>query len=64
MAFVEPSKGRAKFTDLGERVEIEISLHHNVVWAAYFFLLGWLFRLLNKLLPQTEDWTPLVGLLL
>jgi hypothetical protein len=64
MAFVEPSKGRAKITDLGERVEIEISLHHNVVWAAYFFLLGWLFRLLNKLLPQTEDWTPLVGLLL
>jgi hypothetical protein len=64
MAFVEPSKGRAKITDLGERVEIEIPLHHDVVWAAYFFLLGWLFRLLNKLLPQTEDWTPLVGLLL
>jgi hypothetical protein len=64
MAFVKPSKGRAKITDLGERVEIEIPLHHDVVWVAYFFLLGWLFRLLNKLLPQTEDWTPLVGLLL
>ncbi len=73
MAFVEPPKGRAKITELGDRVMIEIPMRPKdfVEWGKWLFvflsltvwLIGWaageIFapRKLG-LLPQPERWTP------
>jgi hypothetical protein len=44
MAFVEPSKGRAKITDLGDRVRIEVPLRPKdpTGWLYLLFVGGWL----------------------
>jgi len=75
MAFVEPSKGRAKIIDLGDTLRIEIPMRSKnfvglvVVLIFPLFLTGWLigravegisaFRELN-LLSRSESWTPQV----
>jgi len=72
MAFVEPPKGRAKITELGDKVMIEIPMRPKgfVEWGGwsfiFLFLTGWLigwavgeiFALRQLgLLPQSERWT-------
>jgi len=71
MAFVEPSKGRAKITDLGNKVRIEIPVRSEgfAGWFIFLFLTGWLimwaagevsvgFEMLRQfgLLPRPENW--------
>jgi len=75
MAFVEPSKGRAKIIDLGDTLRIEIPMRSKnfvglvVVLIFPLFLTGWFIgravegistlRELN-LLSRSEGWTPQV----
>ena len=73
MAFVEPSKGRAKITELGDTLRIEIPTRPKGfaewgVWLFFsLFLTGWLIGWVEGeifalrelgLLPQSERWTP------
>ena len=73
MAFVEPPKGRAKITELGERVMIEIPMRPKgfVEWGtwlfAFLFFTVWLINCVGGeifalrelgLLPQSERWAP------
>jgi hypothetical protein len=67
MAFVKPSKGRAKITDLGDTLRIEIPAHPGgfVEWVCLLlltgFLIGWAVGELSALrelglLPRPEGW--------
>ena len=73
MAFVEPSKGRAKIIDLGDALKIEIPMRPKgfAEWGVCLFfslfltgwLIGWvegeIFALRELgLLPRSERWTP------
>jgi len=73
MAFVEPSKGRAKIIDLGDTLRIEIPMRSKnfvglvVVLIFPLFLTGWLIGWVEGeifalrelgLLPRSERWTP------